>query len=74
LGQQRQHEHFVQVLPLLRRTFAQFPRAERRQIGERLRAGNAPTSGVRAATDFDEAAARKAMSVLKIIWGKGEGA
>jgi hypothetical protein len=62
-------EHFVQVLPLLRRTFAEFPPAERRQIGERLRSAAATTPDARRQTlEFDEASARAAMSVLHLIW------
>lgn len=60
-------EHFVQVLPLVRRTFANFPAPERRQIGERLRpakGGAAPSS----ATDFDTEAAQALLPVLKKIW------
>ena len=34
---------FVEALPLLRRTFGTFELAERRQIGERVRTGAAPT-------------------------------
>ena len=33
---------FIEVLPLLRRTFGTFELAERRQIGERVRTGDAP--------------------------------
>ncbi len=62
-------ERFVQVLPLLRRTFAQFPPAERRQIGERLRSADPATLGARRQTlEFDEASARAAMNVLQLIW------
>jgi hypothetical protein len=60
-------EHFVQVLPLVRRTFANFPAPERRQIGERLR----PARGVAAplsVTDFDADAAEAVLPVLKKIW------
>ena len=35
---------FVQVLPLLRRTFADFESAQRRQIGEQVRSGAAVAS------------------------------
>jgi hypothetical protein len=61
-------EHFIQVLPLVRRTFAQFPAPERRQIGESLRFkgdGGVHSAG---ATEFDEAAARAVVPVLKSIW------
>jgi hypothetical protein len=60
-------DHFVQVLPLLRRTFAQFPSTERRLIGQRLRGSEgAPTAR---AMDFDVDAARAVLPVLHRIWG-----
>ena len=37
---------FVETLPLLRRTFGTFDVAERRQIGERVRSGNAPAAAL----------------------------
>ncbi len=63
-------EHFVLVLPLLRRTFAQFPAAERRQLGERLRAGLHPRGAVTpaVAADFDMEAARAVLPLLRTIW------
>jgi len=61
-------EHFVQVLPLLRRTFSQFPAPERRQIGERLRAGGSTVSARPASIEFDEVAARAVLPVLQLIW------
>jgi hypothetical protein len=64
-------DNFVQVLPLLRRTFAQFPSPERRQIGERLRAGQQLQSKATSA-EFDEAAARAVLPVLKRIWNLSE--
>jgi hypothetical protein len=39
-------EAFVETLPLLRRTFGTFELAERRQIGDRVRNGNAPAVGL----------------------------
>jgi hypothetical protein len=66
-------EHFVQVLPLLRRTFAQFPAAERRQLGERLRADLRPESRPEAvASDFDATAARAVLPLLQLIWNLDE--
>jgi hypothetical protein len=65
-------EHFVQVLPLLRRTFAQFPPPERRQIGERLSAGKtSEASNANHNADFDAEAARAMLPVLKLIWKIG---
>jgi hypothetical protein len=64
-------EHFIRVLPLLRRTFAEFPRGERRVLGERLRSKHGGTvPGVAAAGDFDEAAAQSLMPVLALIWSE----
>lgn len=60
--------HFVQILPLLRRTFAQFPPPERRQIGERLRASDSVTSGSSSSETFDEVAARAVLPTLRLIW------
>jgi hypothetical protein len=64
-------DNFVQVLPLLRRTFAQFPPPERRQIGERLRAGQQLQSKA-ANNEFDETAARAVLPILKRIWNLSE--
>jgi hypothetical protein len=51
----------------VRRTFAQFPAPERRQIGESLQFKESrPRSS--AAADFDEAAARAVLPILKKIW------
>ena len=38
---------FTSVLPVLRRTFATFAPAERRQIGERVRHGDRPAAAAR---------------------------
>ena len=62
-------EHFVQVLPLLRRSFAQFSAAERRLIGQRLRGSGAMLTSQ--PTDFDLAAAGAMLPVLHRIWGTG---
>ena len=62
-------EHFLRVLPLLRRTFAQFPPGERRVLGERLRSkdtGNPASTAV--VGEFDEAAAKELVPVLNLIW------
>ena len=62
-------DHFVHVLPLLRRSFAQFSAAERRLIGQRLRGGGAaPTARL---ADLDADAARAMLPVLHRIWGTG---
>jgi len=64
--------HFIQVLPLLRRTFAQFPLGERRVLGERLRSGSATALAAAPAhaADFDEEAAQAVLPVLALIWSE----
>jgi hypothetical protein len=62
-------EQFVQVLPLLRRTFAGFPPAERRALGERLHRGQPARDDRFEGADFDEAAARRVLPALRAIWG-----
>jgi len=55
---------FTTVLPLLRRTFARFPGPERRQMGERARAGAAHPAAEGGEGDFDEA---RAAAVLPLV-------
>jgi hypothetical protein len=63
--------HFVQVLPLLRRTFSEFPHAERRVLGERLKArGVASTATKETTAEFDDAAAQAIVPVLALIWSE----
>jgi hypothetical protein len=65
-------EHFVQVLPLIRRTFANFPAPERRQIGQRLRPNASSATVAEATSEFDLAAAQATLPVLKRIWNLPE--
>jgi hypothetical protein len=64
--------HFLQVLPLLRRTFAQFAPAERRVIGERLAARGQHRTAAEPALDaeLDTKAAGAVIPVLTLIWGE----
>jgi hypothetical protein len=61
-------EAFAQVLPVLRRTFASFPAAERRQIGAHAAHGVAPEAAAR--TDFAEARARAVVPVIHRLLGR----
>jgi hypothetical protein len=64
-------DHFLQVLPLLRRTFAEFAAPERRLLGERLRKGGGDSSpSVASSGEFDIEAARRVLPLLQTIWGK----
>lgn len=61
-------EHFLRVLPLLRRAFAAFAVPERRQLGERSRrSGRAPALSPPAA--WDPARAERALPLLRQILG-----
>ncbi len=66
---------FEETLPMLRRAFAQFPWPERRQMGERVRAGrSAPGPAAVAATDaWDEDRVRQILPVLAAVLGTGSG-
>lgn len=63
-------EAFMQVLPLLRRTFANFSNPERRKLGEKARAGGIvgqQLAGVHA--EFDAARAKKGLPVILELLG-----
>jgi hypothetical protein len=65
-------DHFVQVLPLVRRTFATFPAPARRQIGERVKqeSSNGLLGGLAAsAEDWDMARAEALIPTLRRILG-----
>ena len=68
-------DHFIQALPLVRRTFATFPWPARRQIGERVQrdAGREPTAGTEAAPSdqWHQARAEALMPILSLILGVG---
>jgi Family of unknown function (DUF5682) len=66
-------EVFKHMLPILRRTFAQFPTAERKQIGEKARQGTQNTGNKSAERndyqDFDEAQGTSVLPTLALIFG-----
>jgi hypothetical protein len=65
-------DHFTNVLPLLRRTFSQFPPPERRVLGERLRRSGDAVPAPVATGDFDVEMARRVVPLLQAIWGKDD--
>ena len=65
---QLNEEIFTQVLPLLRRTFANFSQAERRKLGEKAKAGGA-TIVKKTETGFDEERAKKGIPVIMQLFG-----
>jgi hypothetical protein len=68
--QQLDEEQFVQVLPLLRRTFSQFSNPERRKLGEKVKNAGIGSSTVPAGNDsFDHEYGMKAVSVILQLLG-----
>ncbi len=63
---------FTALLPLLRRTFANFPAPERRQIGERVRTGSQKTSAAAVDANFDRDRADAALSLIVQLLGLRE--
>jgi hypothetical protein len=63
---------FLQLLPLLRRTFSTFPYPERRSIGQRVKQGRPDSStvpGAVASADFDLARADAVLPLLAQLFG-----
>jgi hypothetical protein len=63
-------DSFVDVLPLLRRTFGTFEVAERRQIGERVRRGTTQTD-TGGGQDLDAARVAAALHTIAELLGAG---
>ncbi|SDY53136.1 hypothetical protein SAMN04487939_10343 [Lysobacter sp. yr284] len=63
------HEHFLRVVPLLRRSFAEFEAADRRDLGQRVKRppGAAPASAAR--SSWDAARAARALPLLRELFG-----
>jgi hypothetical protein len=63
-------ETFMQVLPLLRRTFANFSRPERRKLGEKAKSGGGTgQQQFGAQTDFDAIRATQGLPVIMELLG-----
>jgi hypothetical protein len=60
---------FVEVLPLLRRTFGGFPAPERRAIGERVRSSGAHQSD-RTDTPLDDERAARVLPTVALLLGR----
>ncbi|WP_153800053.1 DUF5682 family protein [Foetidibacter luteolus] len=68
--QHLEDEAFMQVLPLLRRTFSNFTPAEKRKMGEKVKTGGiAKKSQVISSGDFDNERAKKAIPVVMSLMG-----
>lgn len=66
--EQLDEDVFIQVLPLLRRTFANFTKPERRKLGEKVKQGGAAIT-IKTETNFDEVRALKGVNVVMELLG-----
>lgn len=62
-------DHFTRVLPLLRRTFATFSAAERRQLGERAQRPDGQIKASTGSTDFNLDRAEQTIPLLRALLG-----
>jgi hypothetical protein len=63
-------EVFTEILPLLRRTFATFENAERRQMGDLVRNQKVVATAVKeTSSEFNYEAARRTLPILRQILG-----
>ncbi|MBE7170696.1 MAG: hypothetical protein INR73_08900 [Williamsia sp.] len=62
---------FMEVLPLLRRTFSKFTKPERKKIGEKIKGGKAPAgvAGMQQGNSFDEDQAKRGIPVVLQLLG-----
>ena len=67
-------EHFLKTVPLLRRTFAEFESAERRDLGDRVRRPQGATKATAAAPAWNEERALRALPLLRELFGVTDGA
>lgn len=66
---QLQDEDFIQVLPLLRRTFSKYSNSERKKIGEKATSGKIAASGFALTTSLDEERAKQGIPVMMQLFG-----
>ncbi|MGN6494800.1 MAG: DUF5682 family protein [Agriterribacter sp.] len=66
---QLQEEEFIQVLPLLRRTFARYSHSERRKLGEKAGSGKTASSNTITVTPLDAERARRGIPVMMQLFG-----
>ncbi|ANH68902.1 DUF5682 family protein [Mitsuaria sp. 7] len=62
-------EHFIRVLPLVRRTFAHFDAGERRDLGQRAARKGGGAGAVTASAEWDEARAALPLPLLRLMLG-----
>jgi len=64
-------EHFIRVLPLVRRTFGHFDAGERRDLGQRAARKRAGAAAAMAAAEWDDARAALPLPLLRWMLGVG---
>jgi len=62
-------EHFVRVVPLVRRTFSQFEAADRRDLGLRVKQPTTVSRAAAPAVEWNQARAMRAMPMLRELFG-----
>ncbi len=62
-------EHFLKVVPLVRRTFAEFEAADRRDLAQKVKQGPSAAKPATAASDWNEERAQRALDSLREILG-----
>ncbi|HJU38283.1 MAG TPA: DUF5682 family protein, partial [Tahibacter sp.] len=67
-------EHFIKVVPLLRRTFGEFETADRRDLGERVKRPHDAPTAVAATPDWNETRAWRALPMLRELFGVADDA
>jgi hypothetical protein len=60
---------FIQVLPLLRRTFSEFSKPERRKLGEKVRSGNSGSTTSKIESGVNIERAKKGIDVVMKMFG-----
>lgn len=62
-------EHFLRIVPLVRRTFAEFEPADRRDLGERVKQAERPAHAPAPAAAWNEVRAARALPMLRELFG-----
>lgn len=60
---------FIQVLPLLRRTFSNFTKPERRKLGEKVKSGGSSTDLRKTETGIDSERAKQGIDIVMKLFG-----
>jgi hypothetical protein len=66
---QLQEETFVQVVPLLRRTFSTYSTPEKQKIAEKVKQGKSSILKVKQSTEIDHERAEKVLPILEKMFG-----